>query len=157
MMAVPVFCHSSRLYLTGTLRFFSNSKTESCEDHEADRGCTPIQHALAYDCQLLASRFAEGLCPSDLARVALLLEVLVAFGSTEVEGLAVVANELDAMAWVHSRRAEIALLCTMEAQAKVRVANYNESNAMPLTQPHAAGLIPPKQRHVLARIGQSQK
>lgn len=27
---VPVFCHNSRSYLTGTLRFFSNSKTESC-------------------------------------------------------------------------------------------------------------------------------
>ena len=26
----PVFCQSSRSYFTGTLRFFSNSKTESC-------------------------------------------------------------------------------------------------------------------------------
>lgn len=62
------------------------------------------------DSHLLAVRFAEGLCPSELSWVALQLEVLVTFGLAELEDLCIVADESDTLAWVARRRAEEAVL-----------------------------------------------
>lgn len=49
------------------------------------------------DRHLLAGGLAERLCPRQLARVALHLEVLVAFRAAEAELLGVVSNECDAL------------------------------------------------------------
>lgn len=61
------------------------------------------------DCQLLAMRLTEGLCPSELARISLHLERFVALRSAKAEDLAVIAHKADAVARVDGRGAEVAL------------------------------------------------
>jgi hypothetical protein len=48
--------------------------------------------------------------PFHFSGVMLGLEMLVAFGSAELEDLAIISNESHAMAWVNGRRAKVALL-----------------------------------------------
>ena len=66
----------------------------------------------AVDGELLAGRLAMHLGPAALARVALLLERAVTLGATELEYLAVVAHERDAVARIDGRRAKEALFQT---------------------------------------------
>lgn len=81
----------------------------------------------AYDCHFLASCFAEGLCPSNLARIALhpaesleicqteiqaSLEIFVALGRAKAEDFGVVPDESGAMAWINTGRAEVAFFNT---------------------------------------------
>ena len=62
--------------------------------------------------KLLACGFAEGLGPFGFTRIFLHLEVLVAFRSTKTKRLAIIANKLNAMAWVAGATAEPTLLKT---------------------------------------------
>lgn len=58
---------------------------------------------------LLAVRPSEGLCPPDLSRVPLHLEVFVALARTEPEAFCVVSDKHCPVAGVHVDRAEVAL------------------------------------------------
>jgi hypothetical protein len=60
------------------------------------------------DGHFLAGSLAEGLCPLQLARVALHLEVLVALAPTEPENSGIVADKSYAFAWVGGPTAEVA-------------------------------------------------
>jgi hypothetical protein len=51
---------------------------------------------------------AEGFCPSELARVTLHFEILVAFGAAKAEEFCVVADEGYTFRWVAGLRAEVA-------------------------------------------------
>eukprot|EP00359_Climacostomum_virens_P006877 CAMPEP_0204916598 /NCGR_PEP_ID=MMETSP1397-20131031/14367_1 /ASSEMBLY_ACC=CAM_ASM_000891 /TAXON_ID=49980 /ORGANISM="Climacostomum Climacostomum virens, Strain Stock W-24" /LENGTH=75 /DNA_ID=CAMNT_0052089149 /DNA_START=270 /DNA_END=494 /DNA_ORIENTATION=+ len=62
------------------------------------------------DSQFFAMCVSVGLRPLDLPWVPLLLEVLVALGSAELEGFAVVSDEGDAMARVDVGGTEVTLL-----------------------------------------------
>ena len=58
---------------------------------------------------LLAVGLAESFCPANLSRIALQLEVLVAFRLAELEHFGIVTNECDPLAWVARSRAEEAV------------------------------------------------
>ena len=108
LIARMVFWYCSRSYLSGRLRFFSNSNVVSYtvpghSERQQSSNCSVVKRLgalamrerssqqasepAAYQHQLLASGPPEGLGPSHLARVALHLEVVVAFATTESKDL----------------------------------------------------------------------
>jgi hypothetical protein len=77
------------------------------DGHVAPFGELAQQQVLVND-HLFTAQGAMGFCPLELARLALHLEVFVAFGAAEAEGAGVVADEGDPFGWIDWARTEVA-------------------------------------------------